>query len=102
MKGQTRYTQPRRTRAQWSALIERHAHSGLSVKQFCAREALVYGSFIKWRSLLKDQTQSGHGGGFVELTAETIKAAVSEPRGEACCIELRVGSAVTLRIYADQ
>ena len=102
MKAAPRHYQPRRTRAQWAVLIEQQARSSLSVKQFCAREALSYGSFIKWRSQLNGPAEANSGGQFVELTADTIKAAVNEPRGEACCIELRVGAAVTLRIYADQ
>jgi len=96
-------TQPRRSRAQWKSLIDRHAQSGLSGKEFCQREALSYASFAKWRSKLKPNS-GAKVEEFIELRAERLP--LTMPAHEAalreCLLELQVGSSVTVRIYEQR
>ncbi len=100
---QQRKSQPRRSRAQWLSVMDRHAESGLSGKQFCKREAISYGSFAKWRSKLKTKSASAVND-FIELSAEPLPLAmpVDEPSPESCLLELQVGTSVTVRIYAGR
>lgn len=100
---QRRKTPTRHTRAHWLSVIERHAESGLSVKAFCQREAIAYGSFVRWRSRLK-ATRASTANEFIELSAEPqpLSASIHEKAAEGCMLELQVGASVTLRIYAGR
>lgn len=42
----------RRSRAQWGAVFDRFAASGLGVEAFCDREGVSVSSFRRWRGLL--------------------------------------------------
>ncbi len=100
---QQRKNQPRRSRADWLSLIDRHDQSGLSGKQFCHREAISYGSFMKWRWKLKTKPVSSVND-FIELSAEPRPLAlpVDEKSPEDCLLEVQVGTSVTVRIYAGR
>ena len=100
---QPRKSQPRRSRAQWKSLIDRHVRSDLSGKQFCEREALSYASFMKWRSKLNPKP-AAEIKDFIELSGEPLPLTmpISEASSEGCLLELQVGSSVTVRIYAGR
>lgn len=44
--------------ARYRALLDEHADSGLSLKQFAARKGIPYTTLISWRKKLRDQTST--------------------------------------------
>ncbi len=62
---------PRRTAAQWQAIIDQQAHSSLSIAEFCRKKNLSVSSFHRWRRLLRHKSQDP---GFLELTAPLCDA----------------------------
>jgi transposase len=55
----------------WRATIRRHQESGLSVRDFCEREGLKDGNFLRWRRELDRRDR--------EKTPEQPKSATKEP-----------------------
>ena len=55
----------------WRATIRRHQESGLSVREFCEREGLKDGNFLRWRREL-DRRDRGK-------TPDLSKSATKEP-----------------------
>ncbi len=53
---------PRRTRAQWTEILQRFESSGRDSQDFCRREGLALSSFQRWRRQLGPVAE------FVELT----------------------------------
>ncbi len=56
----------RRTSDQWQALIEQHAHSSLSITEFCRNQDLSLSSFHRWRRILRHKLEHP---GFLEIEA---------------------------------
>lgn len=52
MSGLGRKREARRSEAQWRALVERQATSGLAVGAFCESEGVRPANFYRWRNLL--------------------------------------------------
>ena len=51
----------RRSREQWSAIIEDQATSGLSIADYCQSNNIGLASFAKWKRRLRDDTtKPGH------------------------------------------
>ena len=78
-----------RSKAEWRAIYERFAKSGLGPKEFCQREAIPGGSFKKW-----DQRYAGspsHAEAFVELVAAPVQS-------EVWAVEVELPSGVRLRL----
>ena len=44
---------PRRSADQWQNLIQQHAHSSLSIAEFCRKKNLSTSSFHRWRRVLR-------------------------------------------------
>ncbi len=63
----------RRDRKQWTEIVRRFESSGLTVREFCAREDLVLSSFHRWQR----QLCSAASGKFIELDPTTSIAAPS-------------------------
>jgi len=61
-------------RAYWRELLERQAHSGLSISGFCAQEGVHVSSFYEWRRKLKEATPT-HGVG-TELSTGFVRVDV--------------------------
>ena len=61
---------PRRSASEWQEIHDRFDRSGLSARAFCAREALVFATFHRWREKLKSTTDNGseHRDDFMEVT----------------------------------
>jgi transposase-like protein len=55
----------------WRETIRRHQESGLSVRDFCEREGLKDGNFLRWRRELERRDR--------EKTPEHSKSATKEP-----------------------
>ena len=81
---------PRRGAAQWRALIEQHASSGLSIAAFCREHGLSQASFYQWRRRLVSSEPAETSGGFVRLEPG------GAPTSEAGPIMIRFGAQVTL------
>ena len=48
----------RRTRDEWRDVVARQKQSGLSISEFCRREALTENSFYRWRRVLADEVET--------------------------------------------
>jgi transposase-like protein len=59
--------QYRRTEAQWRAIFDEWARSGLSQEQFCKREGISMATFSSWRRKLRAASLVPRGAGFVEV-----------------------------------
>jgi len=96
----------RRTSAEWQAIIERQAASGLNQEAFCACEGIALSTFARWKSRLsasvvaRRQGQSTPSPLFAELTlpAEARSRGPVTPAEPGWDIELELGAGVCLRI----
>ena len=91
----------RRGRAQWQGLLERAAHSPLSIAAFCRGEDVSTASFYSWRKRLGAATPGGavaegaaEDGAFLELGVLGSEAGGPAPWD----IELELGAGVVLRL----
>ena len=87
MAHQIRTRQARRTREEWTRIVEGLDTSGLSAKAYCQRESVSYASLCYWRAKLrKDQGAFP----FIELKEGPTRAQWD--------IELELGAGVFLRL----
>ena len=91
----------RRSHAQWQGLIERAAHSPLSIEAFCRAEDISTASFYSWRKRLEARMPSAamvetptEDGAFLELGVLGSEAASPAPWD----IELELDAGVILRL----
>ena len=91
----------RRSRAQWQGLIERAAHSPLSIGAFCGSEGISTASFYSWRKRLGAVAPgravaeaAGEDGAFLELGVLGGEVAGPAPWD----IELQLGAGLVLRL----
>jgi hypothetical protein len=61
----------RRTKSEWTEILNRFRSSGLTTREFCRREGLSLSSFQRWRSRLRETTFAE----FVELVPEPTAVA---------------------------
>lgn len=86
----------RRSRAQWQALLARFESAGVSVAEFCAREAISEASLYRWRGLLQASDAEDAApitGRFVDLGA--LSSGAGSSRLE---IRLDLGDGVVLHL----
>lgn len=90
----------RRSRKQWTELVELQSGSGLSVPRFCEQSGVSYQSFMNWRKKLSAQTDSLETPSpFIELTAPGASVATSQVDADSrWLIELDLGDGLQLRI----
>lgn len=79
-----------RSEAEWRAICERFAKSGLDQKEFCQREAIAAGSFKKWYPRCTQGRAQAEA--FVELVAPA-----AQPQVWAMEIEFPSGVRVRFR-----
>ena len=91
----------RRSPAQWQGLIERAAHSPLSIGAFCGSEGISTASFYSWRRRLGAVAlgaavaeTTAEDGAFLELGVLGSGAAGPAPWD----IELELGAGLVLRL----
>ena len=82
----------RRTRAQWTEVLQRFDSSGLGPHEFCQREGLAVSSFQRWRN----QIGRAPAAAFVELTPASTPSAPAT----TWTIELSLPNGVCLRMQA--
>ena len=96
----------RRSRAEWRAIVQRQARSGLSVTRFAARERLSAQSLFWWRWRLRSDGETPVAAP-AEGTASTDKLELipvglapvaPSPVAASTGFELRLGADITLRI----
>jgi hypothetical protein len=78
-----------RSKAEWQALCERFAKSGLGQQDFCQREAIPVGSFKKWYQ--RCTVRPSQSEAFVELVAPPV-------RSEGWAAEIEFPSGIRLRV----
>jgi transposase len=81
----------RATRTEWAGRVRRWRASGLTAREFAAREQLNPNTLNWWSSQLRRTNPAP--GGFVELTVTPMPVAV-----EAGCIEVVVRDEVRIRV----
>ena len=79
----------KRSAAEWQAICERFAQSGLGQKEFCQREATALGSFKTWYR--RCGQRRGQREAFVELTSAPVRQA-------SWVVEVEFPSGVYLRV----
>jgi len=79
----------RRTTAEWQAILDRYARSGLSAAAFCEQEGLSTSSLLRWRSRLPAASP-----GFVALDVPSRPSSESE----AWSVELELPGQIVLRV----
>lgn len=91
-------TRVRRTTAQWKALLEEYASSGLTQTAFCQKHHIAPSSLCKWQKYFANQPATS---GFIEITESLTKT----PLPLADCgpdgpwqVELELGPGVVLRV----
>ena len=87
---------PRRTRAQWAALLEEYKDSKLTQTAFCSARDLAVSSFTgALRRAREDQVDVRSAGTFVPVVlSNTVEAAQSS----VWDVELTLGAGIVLRI----
>ena len=93
---------PRRSRAQWQALIEQAERSGLSARAFCQGEGINLASFYQWRKRLAAEGSESHAASDTPASDTFIDLG---PLGDGRSrgggdwdIELQLGADVVLRL----
>ena len=86
----------RRSREQWSAIIEDQATSGLSIADYCQSNNIGLASFAKWkRRLRSDATKPSHS----KQSAESFASVkLIEPNESQATVTLSIGTNITLTI----
>ncbi|HMP06195.1 MAG TPA: hypothetical protein PJ982_07600, partial [Lacipirellulaceae bacterium] len=74
----------------WRDLMERHAASGLSVREFCRRESLIESAFYAWRRTIGERDEASHAR---RRAPAFVPAVVTEepPRAPSVALELPDG-----------
>jgi hypothetical protein len=86
--------------ALWRARVRRHAESGLTIAQFCARESLSVASFHGWKRRLRHIDLGDHlpalsaPSAFLPVTLSVVERAANE----AMPIEADLSNGIHLRI----
>lgn len=102
----SRQGQQRRSAAEWSALIERQAESGLSQRDFCVTEGLAVSTFTYWKRKLgkspitKPRLEADRPlfTPVLEMPASAETPADKEPSGSSWSIDLDLGDGLRLTI----
>lgn len=92
---------PRKTREQWSELIEQQQQSELTILEFCQKHDVGFASFGKWKKrLCSDSAQTPHSGkkaDFMPVSVKSSPAHATVVQGPAT-ITLSMGGGMTLTI----
>ena len=84
----------RRGTRQWQQLIAAQADSGLSQREFCARESIPLGSFCNAKRRLQ-----GNGSAAVEAASDFVSLSPARPPAPAGWeVELSMGDDVIVRV----
>jgi hypothetical protein len=89
-----------RTKAQWKALLEEYATSGLTQAEFCQKHHIATSSFYKWQKYFASQPAASD---FIDITAPLAKAApplADYGRDDHFQVELELAPGVVLRVRA--
>ena len=89
---------PRRSAAEWQALILQQAESGLSAKAFCDQHDITYASFMNWRRRLGDNASPESSDESLPMFVELTKSSGHVEPQRNWLIELDLGAGIQLRI----
>ena len=100
---------PRRSSAEWQAIIDEQAQSDVSAKRFCAERDIGYPSFLSWKHKLSWAESAGSATGapaFIELTGPIVHHATREvddtQPSPGWLAELDLGGGICLRIASPR
>ena len=85
----SRSNRTRRTKAQWTEILERFESSGLDTRGFCRREGLSLSSFQRWRRALGSVAAAE----FVEL----VPTSSASDAASTWSLDVSLPSGVSLR-----
>lgn len=92
--------QPRvkRSRTQWTSLVEEFNTSGLTKTAFCKRHGIATSCFYRWQKIVAEDSA---GAGFVDITEPVARAAATRSIADVSShwqVELELGAGVILRM----
>ena len=87
--------QPRKTKAQWQAIVTDFHQSNLPSREYCQEQGLAYGTFAKWRQRLAKEAHQEKAPNVIELIAP---ASVAQSKPDDWQVELSLGNGMTLRV----
>ncbi len=88
----------RRSKAQWKALLDELASSGMTKSAFCQKHRIAPSNLYRWQKLLAEESTPGD---FIEITEPLVE---TEPAPSAAFndspwqVELALGAGVVLRV----
>ena len=91
----------RRSREQWSVIVQRFCASNLDAHTFCARERIGYASFCTWRrklGQLATENEPVPAGSSSSAMPFIDLGALSAPGAMPFTVELELGGHVVLRL----
>ena len=89
---------PRRSAAQWQALVEQWQQSGQSARQFCREQELGYASFCQWRRRLTQDGDPASEPGTQEASFIDLSSLGPSASSGGWHIVLRLGGGVELTL----
>ena len=93
--------QPRRTRAQWTEIIERQSHSGQTIRDFCKDNDVGLASFGKWKQKLTGESRPNGDSAFQSISVPRSDK-TSPSTAERTTVTLSFGSNVTITIQSNE
>ena len=93
MKAADKTSRTQRSRAQWSALLERYRDSTLTQTAFCEAHGLAISSFT--RALHRERNAAVHSDAFVPVLVDNAGEPSEAPQWD---LELTLGAGIVLRM----
>ena len=90
----------RRSRQEWTLIVQRFRTSGLDARTFCARERIGYASFRAWRAKLNEPPAAPKAASTLPLSSVPFidLGAMSPSMSTPLHVELELGGDVVLRL----
>ena len=96
----------RRTRDEWTVIVERYQDSGMTVRRFCQEEGIIEPSLRNWITRIRSESESVHG--FVEVQAATTidrhgsaEAPILDPPANRHGLTIRFQDGTAIDIHPD-
>jgi len=87
-----------RSKAQWQALLDELATSGLTKSAFCQKHAIAPSNLYRWQKILAEASAPT---GFIDITEPVVQAVPAAPVPSSDShwqVELELGAGVVLRV----
>jgi len=87
----------RRTKDEWTGIVERYRDSGLTVHRFCQAEGISDQSLRNWNTRLMSGSAPAHG--FVEV--HSAKGPLLDPPGNRHGLAIRFQDGTVIEVHPD-